>query len=123
MATITIHGNLAADPELRQTPDGKVVAHLRVLERTRRHQDEWIADPEPGHDVVVRGATGENLVESLREGDRVLVIGTTGSDTDDDTPGDDHANVVVTATAVGASLQHATVTTGPGKRDDEEENA
>lgn len=125
MATITIHGNLAADPELRYTQGGKAVANLRVLENTRsRAQGEWANDPEPtGHNVVVWGAAAENLVESLHKGDGVLIVGTTRTEAWQDKAGEKRTKVTVTATAIGASLQHATVTVTSGKKDAAEETA
>lgn len=125
MATITIHGNLAADPELRYTQGGKAVANLRVLENTRsKRQGEWTTDPDPtAHNVTAWGALAENIVESLHKGDNVLVIGTTR--TESYTVGEraeaaTRTKGVVTATAVGASLQHSTVSIASGKRTTEE---
>lgn len=125
MATITIHGNLAADPELRYTQGGKAVANLRILENTRsRHQGEWVTDPDPtGHNVVVWGAAAENLAESLRKGDHALVLGTTRTESYQDRSGEKRTKVVVTATAIGASLQHAAVSVTSGKKDSGEEPA
>lgn len=125
MATITIDGNLAADPELRYTQSGKAVANLRVLENTRsKQQGEWITDPDPtAHNVTAWGPLAENIVESLHKGDNVLVVGTTR--TESYTVGGageaaSRTKVVVTATAVGASLRHSTVSIASGKRTTEE---
>lgn len=109
--TVTFEGNLAADPELRFTPTGKQLAELRVLVNARRQNDagEW-EDTEPTrHRVTCFGTLAENVTESLRTGDRVLIIGrlTTDTWTDKDT-GDKRTAPRVLADAAGASLRWAT---------------
>lgn len=127
MATIAVHGNLAANPEMRYTPNGKAVANLRVLENTRsRRQGEWVTDPDPtAHNVTAWGPLAENVVESLHKGDHVLVVGTTRTESytlKDSAEPSTHTKVVVTATAIGASLQHSTVTIASGKRSTEDDD-
>lgn len=74
---ITFAGNLAADPELRFTPNGKPVAEFRVMvnRRTKNSEGEW-GDAEPtGYNCKLWGQPAENLTESVEKGDRVLVHG------------------------------------------------
>lgn len=109
--TVTLEGNLATDPELRFTPAGKQLAELRVLVNARRQNDagEW-EDTEPTrHRVTCFGTLAENVTESLRTGDRVIVIGRISTDTwtDKDT-GDKRTAPRVLADAVGPSLRWAT---------------
>ena len=80
--TVTFEGNLAADPELRFTSTGKQLAELRVLVNPRRQNDagEW-EDTEPTrHRVTCFGTLAENVTESLRSGDRVIVVGRIATD-------------------------------------------
>jgi len=77
-ATVTVEGNLVADPELRFTGKGTAACEGRVLAGERRQNEvgEW-EDTEPtGVRFVVFGQAGENLAESARSGTRLLLVGT-----------------------------------------------
>jgi single-strand DNA-binding protein len=110
--TVTFEGNLAADPELRYTPSGKQIVEFTVLVNERRHNSdsgEW-EDGEPTrHRVKAFRQLGENIVESLGRGDRVIVHGTVTTDTwtDKDTHEKRTAQKVL-ADVVGPSLRWAT---------------
>ena len=70
-------GNLTADPRLR-TPQPTAVAEFRVLVNHRSKDGEHRIDGEPtGHNVKVYGRLAEAVVEQLRQGSRVIVIGRT----------------------------------------------
>ena len=77
MSVITFVGNLAADVELRYTPNGRAVARFRVIEN-RRHRDadgNW-ADAEPNTwRVQAWGDLAENVAASCSKGARVHVTG------------------------------------------------
>ena len=74
MTSISIAGNLAADPEIRFTPGGIAVTRLTVIENRRRRTDDgqgW-EDSEPhAYRVQVWGSQAENVAESCGKGDRV----------------------------------------------------
>ena len=54
------------------------VAEFRVLVNQRvRDGDEWIDGEPTGHNVKVYGGLAEQVVEQLRKGSRVIVIGRT----------------------------------------------
>ncbi len=78
-AVITIAGNLANEPEFRFTPNGAAVASF-VVACTERRRDpntgEWSDGATSYHRCTVWRQTAENATESLRKGDRVLVVGT-----------------------------------------------
>jgi single-strand DNA-binding protein len=112
MSTITFAGNLAADPETRFTPSGAQVANLVVLENRRRQNDagEW-EDLEPNrYRVQVWAALAENVAESVRRGDRVIVTGSVTTDrwSDKDT-GDARTAQVIKASDIGFSMKYHTV--------------
>ncbi len=74
--TITLVGNLTADPELRWTPTGTAVATFVVASTPRVFKNgEW-AD---GDTLFLRCSAwrqlGEHVAESLRKGARVIVTG------------------------------------------------
>jgi single-strand DNA-binding protein len=109
-STVTIEGNLAADPELRYTPGGNPVASITVLVNNRRKDGERWVDAEPTrHDCTVWGEPAENVANSLARGDRVLVVGEVTTDTwNDETSGEKRTRDKVTVTAIGASLRYHT---------------
>jgi single-strand DNA-binding protein len=73
---ITLIGNLAADPELRFTPSGVAVCKLRMAQTPRDKKGDTWEDGEPfWQDVTVWREMAENVAESLRRGDRVIVTG------------------------------------------------
>ena len=76
--TITVIGNLTADPELRWTQSGAAVADFTVASTPRtydRNAGEW----RDGDTLFMRCSvwreTAENVAESLRKGMRVIVQG------------------------------------------------
>ena len=76
MATISFSGNLAADPELRYTQNGKPVAHFTVIENRRRRTANGWEDAEPNaFRVEVWDDQAENVAASLHKGERAHVEG------------------------------------------------
>ncbi|MGZ0710695.1 single-stranded DNA-binding protein (plasmid) [Coraliomargarita sp. W4R53] len=76
--TITIRGNLAADPEQRRISNDVVVTSFRVG-TTARHFDktaqEWVDDDTNWFQVSAFRALGEHAFASLRKGHPVIVSG------------------------------------------------
>lgn len=74
--SVTLFGNLGADPELRMTNGGQAVLNMRLattetyLDRNKQRKEstEW-------HNVVVWGKRAEALAKLLSKGSRVLVQG------------------------------------------------
>lgn len=76
--TITITGNLAADPELRRTPGGVAIATFRVGSKQWRYDraaGTWVDDGTNWYTVSAFRALADHAFASLRKGDRVLVSG------------------------------------------------
>lgn len=74
---ITVSGNLTADPEVRFTKSGTPVTSLRVgaSDRRRDADGNW-TDGDPCYlNVTVWKRMGENVAESLRKGDAVVIVG------------------------------------------------
>ena len=76
--TVTIVGNLTADPELRFTPSGQAVANFTIASTTRlldKQTNEW----KDGDTVFLRCSVwrqyAENVAETLTRGMRVIVSG------------------------------------------------
>ena len=105
--TITAIGNLTADPELRFTPSGAAVANFTVASTPRTYDKaagEW-TDGEPFYlRCAVWRTAAENLSESLRKGDRVIVTGRLRQRQFETREGDTRTVVECDVTEVGASL-------------------
>jgi single-strand DNA-binding protein len=76
MNNVTVIGNLADDPELRYTPQGVPVTTVRVaVNRRVRNGEEWEDRLDGFFTAILWREYAENVAESLRRGDRVLVTG------------------------------------------------
>lgn len=98
---------------LSAVPTGKPVTDLRVLVNDRRQNaaGEWENTEATRHRVTVFGTLAENTTESLRSGDRVLVVGRLTTDAwADKTTGDKRTATRVLADSVAVSLRWATAT-------------
>jgi len=106
--TTTAIGNLTADPELRFTPSGVAVANFTVASTPRTYDKsagEWV-DGEPFYlRCTVWRTAAENLAESLRKGDRVIVTGRLRQRSFETREGEARTVVECDVTEVGASLQ------------------
>jgi single-strand DNA-binding protein len=73
----TVECGVVFDPELRFTPSGKAVVKVRVVakDRVRGSNGEWQDGDPMFFDIVVWEKMGENLVESVRVGDQLVVTG------------------------------------------------
>lgn len=108
----TLVGNLTGDPELRFTPSGAAVAGFTVAVNPRRYDQDsraWVdGDPSFMRCTAWR-ALAENMAESLRKGDRVVVTGILGQHTwQDAQSGETRSTWQLTADAVGPDLAWAT---------------
>lgn len=74
---VLLIGNLGADPEIRQSPNGNVVASLRIATTEGRKDPatgNW-QDHTEWHRVAVFGRTAEVARDYLRKGSKVLIEG------------------------------------------------
>lgn len=106
---ITVIGNLTADPELRFTPSGAAVASFTVASTPRQYKDgEWV----DGEALFMRCSAwrqlGENTAESLRRGDRVIVVGRLKQRSYDTREGEKRTVVELDADEVGPSVKFKT---------------
>lgn len=117
--TLTIVGNLAADPELRFTPSGAAVANFTVISTPRRFDratGEW-SDGEPmSMRCNLWRQPAENTAESLNRGCRVIVTGRLRSRQWETRDGDQRTTLELEVDDIGASLRFATVTVNKATR-------
>jgi len=108
--TITIVGNLTADPELRFTPSGAAVANFTVASTPRtfdRQSNEW----KDGETLFMRCSiwrdAAENIAESLHRGTRVIATGRLKSRSYDTKEGEKRTVIELDVGEVGPSLRYA----------------
>lgn len=108
---VALTGRLGGDPELRFTPQGKAVASFSMVTSKPVKQDNgsWEDTETTWHRVTVWDQQGENVAESLRKGDEVIVIGREFMDEYTDKEGNARQSLKVNAYTVGPSLKKATV--------------
>ena len=108
--TITVVGNLVADPELRFTPAGAAVANFRIASTPRtfnRSTNQW----EDGEALFltcnVWREAAENAAESLTKGMRVIVQGRLRQRSYETREGEKRTIFEVEVDEVGPSLKYA----------------
>lgn len=109
LPTITIEGNLVADPEMRFTPSGKQLAEFRVAATRRKRNDrgEWYDDKQVFLKVTVWDLLAENVANSLHKGDGVVVVGQLYQDEWEGQDGQRRTEVKMEGRNVGVSLLRA----------------
>ena len=75
--TITIHGNLVRDPELRYTAKGMACANFSVAQspRIRNAQGEYSNGEAVFFNCTAWQTMAENVAKSLKRGDPVTIVG------------------------------------------------
>lgn len=102
---ITVTGNLAADPDLHYTGKGKPVANLTVMTSRRVQQgDDWVDLDTTGWRVTAWEEMAENVSESLRKGDPVIVQGW-AAEKHWESNGEQHRRIELTARNIGFDLR------------------
>jgi len=109
--TITLVGNLTADPDLRFTPSGAAVANFTVASTPRtfdRTTQEW----KDGEAMFINCAAwrnlAENVAESLQKGSRVILTGRLRSRSYEGREGDRRTVFEIEVDEIGPSLRYAT---------------
>jgi single-strand DNA-binding protein len=117
--TITVVGNLTADPELRFTPNGHAVASFTIASTPRtfdRNTNEW----KDGDALFLRCSiwrqAAENVSESLQRGMRVVAQGRLKQRSFETREGEKRTVMELDVDEVGPSLKFATATVKRGER-------
>lgn len=109
--TITLIGNLTADPELRFTPSGAAVANFTVASTPRtfdRQSGEWKDGDALFLNCSVWRQAAENVAESLTKGMRVIVTGNLKQRSYETREGEKRTVFEVEVDEVGPALRYAT---------------
>lgn len=109
--TITVIGNLVADPELRFTPSGSAVSNFTIASTPRtfdRNSNEW----KDGEALFLRCSAwrelGENVAESLAKGMRVIASGRLKQRSYETKEGEKRTIIELDVDEIGPSLKYAT---------------
>ena len=111
--TITIVGNLTADPEVRFTQSGVGVANVTIASTPRvynKNKQEW----EDGEALFLRGTiwkdAAEHVADSLRKGVRVIATGKLKQRNWEDRDGGKRTSIELEIEEIGPSLRFTPVT-------------
>jgi len=107
---VTIVGNVTRDPEMRYTSGGRAVATIGVAVNRRwknQQSNDW-QEETSYFDVICWGDLGENVVNSITKGARVMVSGRLEQRSWETETGDKRSKVEIIADEVGPSLRWAT---------------
>jgi single-strand DNA-binding protein len=111
--TITVVGNLTADPDLRFTASGVAVAAFTVASTPRvfdRQSGEWKDADTLFLRCTLWRQPAENTAETLRKGTRVIVTGRLKQRTYDTRDGEKRTVTEIDVDDIGPSLRYATAT-------------
>lgn len=110
--TVTIAGNLAADPELAFAPNGLAYTRFCVMQtpRSQGADGEWHDGVTGAYYCVAFRGLAVNVGESLVKGVRVLVVGRfVATEWADKTTGEIRRGQEIHVEEIGASLRYALV--------------
>lgn len=108
--TITVIGNVCADPELRFTPSGAAVASFTIASTPRsfdRTTNEWKDQDSLFLRCNVWRQAAENVAESLTKGVRVIAVGRLKQRSYETREGEKRTVVELDVDEIGPSLKSA----------------
>jgi single-strand DNA-binding protein len=105
-ASITVTGNLTADPNARTTGQGIRVTSFRMAstERYRTQSGEWADGPTTYYKVSCWRAKADRVAQCLRRGDAVIVHGKLRQAEWTDREGNPRTEIEIEAYALGPDL-------------------
>lgn len=109
--SITVVGNIVADPELRFTPAGAAVANFRVASTPRRYNsqtNQWEDGEAMFLTCNVWRQAAENVAETLSKGMRIIVTGRLKQRSFQTREGENRTVFEIDVDEVGPSLRYAT---------------
>mgnify|MGYP003639342712 CR=1 FL=1 len=119
MITISGHGNLVADPEVRYTGSGKAVATLRVA--AFNGKDQAGEAKSLFIDLEAWETLAENCEKSLHKGDRVTFTGTLREDEWKNKEGETRKKSKIALKDIGPALMWATASVSKAERRGEDD--
>ncbi len=106
---IQLLANLTHDPELRYTTSGKAYARIRLAStpRVKDSSGTWVDGATTFYEGRAWNDLAEHATESLRRGDRVIVLGALRTERWTDSTGEDREALRVDVDEIGPSLRFA----------------
>ena len=106
---IQLLANLTHDPELRYTTSGKAYARIRLAStpRVKDSSGNWVDGATTFYEGRAWSDLAEHATESLRRGDRVIVLGALRTERWTDSTGEDREALRVDVDEIGPSLRFA----------------
>ena len=111
-ASLTVVGNLVADPELKFTPAGAPVCNFRIASTPRRFDKasgQWVDGEAMFLACSVWREQAEHVAESLTRGARVVVVGSLRARSYETNEGDKRTVYEIEVDEVAPSLRFASV--------------
>jgi len=112
MSLPTIHGvgRLTDDPELRFAATGTAICRLRIAfnQRKRDANGEWVDGDVCFLDGTLFRQEAENVAESLRRGDEVVITGRLKTNSYETREGEKRSRIELVIDSIGPSLRYAT---------------
>lgn len=111
---MTAEVRVARDPEIRFTPSGTAVGKVRVVcsDRKKGSDNKWADFGEPFFfDVTTFGKVAENLAESVKTGDLLVVTGKFKVNEWQSPEGERRWGGELVADEIGVSIQYGTAKT------------
>ncbi len=116
LPVVSVEGRVVADPELRFAPTGTAVGSLRVVASNRKQVDgEWVDDKTLWLQVTCFKQLAENVADSLRRGDLVVVTGRLQTEEWENQEGQKRSRDVLIADDIGISLKFRSVPHSSGR--------
>ena len=106
---IQLLANLTHDPELRYTTSGKAYARIRLAStpRIKDASGTWVDGATTFYEGRAWNDLAEHATESLRRGDRVIVLGALRTERWTDSTGEEREALRVDVDEIGPSLRFA----------------
>lgn len=106
MNTLTITGNLTEDPQKVEYGDKQVLANIRIGNNERVGEESVLNG---FFDVTVFGATALNVLDSLKKGDQIVVVGRINQTTFEREDGSKGSRTKIVAQVVAVPLTFGAV--------------
>ncbi len=116
-APISLIGRVGTEPEMKFGQQGNAVLKFRVVTSGRRQvEGKWEDVDTSWWSITAFKQLAENLAESLKKGDPVIVVGKIKQRTYETPAGEKHSIVEVMAEAVGPDLRWVTASVKKAER-------
>lgn len=106
LPTVTMSGNLTADPDLKFTANGQPVANFTVASNASKKDDsgKWVVTDTTFLRCTLWGSRAESIIEVLGKGSAVVVVGKLKQSSYTNTEGKTVSNFEVNVESIGMDI-------------------